>query len=829
MGNKSKHALLITTVGILMGGVTYPAIAQDSGARSLEEIVVVARKREESLNDVPVAISAFTSTALDARGINELGDVLDNTVGMVYNERDGNRSQTQPGVRGIKDFIGGGIPRVSTFVDGMPVAGQQATIQFVDVEGVEIYRGPQSAVFGRSVFAGAINYSYRDPSLDGYEGNVGFQAGQDGRQAINGYFSTSLIQDVLGVYVSAAFDSYDGPDSPVSTDGFELGTRDTDHYSIAFKYQPTDQLSMTLRYTDTTLDDGPAPDYNLTPFDPVNNPDGDPNYQQTPDQVANNGAPLYAGALNHLDNPVFARNFCADEGLPTQNCIIDPGFELERERLLFDLSYDFDNGHSLVFKAFDSEDFTFDIDDQDNSAATGMGVVNMAGEQMIEEEYYELIWTSPSENRLRYTLGYSSYETETGTRAFAVHPTASLTGVGIGGALGTLEVENTGIFGGIFYDVTDALTLSYEARQQSDDIEANDPDPTDNNVPEANSDTFLPRVAANYAVSDNLSIYAQYSRGAQPATINATAVSPVQRDIATGLGLIGFDDANSFLDGLIAVDEEILDSYEIGFKGTFLDGRLRLAGAIFMIETDGFVETQNVFFFPEGADPNDVLADLNQLGVDTGNTNLQGLVTADVRVRGGVNSGNVTSDGIELEATYLLGENWELSGQLTVLETEFDDTCTPSAAQFGLADGTLALPGGVELDCGDVSGNAFPFSPDVQLGLSAAYASEFSNGMGWFTRLDLRYEDEQFMDRHEIGFLPSTTKLNLRAGISTDNLRVEAYIENLTDEDTPLGAQYEPGRLEVTQATGLVGGSAVGLNVAAAYPREAGIKLSYSF
>ena len=427
---KPRKGLLAGCVALISGaGVPQGAVlAQDeaSASRMIEEVVVTARKREESLNDVPVAINAFNAEGLEAAGIDELGDVLDNTVGMVYNERDGNRSQTQPGVRGIKDFIGGGTPRVSTFVDGMPVAGQQATIQFVDVAGVEVYRGPQSAVFGRSVFAGAINYSYREPSLNESEGAVNVQFGEDGREALNARYTTPLVEDVLGLYVSAATDNYDGPGSPVSTDGVKLGTRETDHFSVALKFQPTDQLSMTLRYTDTELDDGPAPDYNLIPFDSVRNPGGDPNYQQTPEQAAVGGAPLYAGALSSIDNPIFARNFCADEGLESQNCILDPGFELERQRLSLDLSYDFDNGHSLAFKVFDSEDFTFDIDDQDNSAAPGAGVVNMASEISIDEQYAELIWTSPSDRRLRYTLGYSLYETETETRDFTRHPTCLL-------------------------------------------------------------------------------------------------------------------------------------------------------------------------------------------------------------------------------------------------------------------------------------------------------------------------------------------------------------------------------------------------------------------
>ena len=232
MGTSNNNGVLAAVLGFFVGaGGAQQVSAQDDGqaqARVLEEVVVTARKREESLIDVPVAISAFTEASILEAGIDEMGDVLDNTAGMVYNERDGNRSQAYPGVRGIKNFVGGGSARVSTFVDSMPVAGPQASIQFVDVAGVEVYRGPQSAVFGRSVFAGALNYILRQPSVDEQAGAINGQLGQDGRSLLSGWYSTPIVEDTVGFYVSASKDSYDGPGGVLSTDGYKMGNRDND-------------------------------------------------------------------------------------------------------------------------------------------------------------------------------------------------------------------------------------------------------------------------------------------------------------------------------------------------------------------------------------------------------------------------------------------------------------------------------------------------------------------------------------------------------------------------------------------------------------------------
>ncbi|CAN0178667.1 unnamed protein product, partial [Chrysoparadoxa australica] len=207
-------ALAITTPGVIFGG----AQAQDAGVVQEDEesvqgvVYVTARKREENLQDVPVAISAFGEAQLEEQAITELGDLLDASPGMVYNERDGNRSTGFPGVRGVKTFTSPAASqqRISSFIDGMPMVGPQATIPFVDIQGAEVYRGPQSAVFGRSVFAGAVNYTTRKPSLDIMEGGFNAQYGEDGRQAASAWITAPLIEDKLGVLLSGSADKYDG-------------------------------------------------------------------------------------------------------------------------------------------------------------------------------------------------------------------------------------------------------------------------------------------------------------------------------------------------------------------------------------------------------------------------------------------------------------------------------------------------------------------------------------------------------------------------------------------------------------------------------------------
>ena len=808
------------------------SIAQSSNTTSVnqDEVIVTARKRAESLLEVPVAITAFNAAELEAAAIVNLGDILDATPGAVYNERDGNRSSGVGGFRGVKTFasIDPTQQRTSTFIDGQPMIGPQATIQLVDVENVEVYRGPQSAVFGRSVFAGAINYTTRKPDLNEVRAGVNAEAGEDGVLGINGYYTMPIVEDKLSFLVSGAYDEYHGPGSPRSTDGFRLGERETKYVSGSLLWEPTDNLSLRARYSHTELDDGPAADFNLDPAGGLNE------FEQV-----DNFAPLLVGEVEVPDDLVFDRNFCVNEGDATQNCITDPGYELERDRFEFHADYEMDNGHSLSFQAFYSEDTTLDLDDQDNTGnAVGDGFVVLMGiDQEIEEKYAEVVWTSPDEGRLRYTLGASIYDYTFDGAEQTVHSSSALDGVGTAPNISNQDVENLGVFAGVFYDVTEKATLSLEGRYQRDDVSSIDPDPTDDNVPEAITNTFLPRVSLDYQFTDDLNVYGQVAKGVQPATVNVQAVATTQRAAAEALeGLVVNGEtiqnsATPFLDSVVAVDEEEIWSYELGFKGQFLDGDLKVNGAAFYMDWEGFSSTANLFFIPESTTgvftDGDVLAALEA----TGDPDLQGLGVTSLRVRGAANLGDIEIKGIELDAAYRLNDNWELQGALTLLDHEFKDACVPQGADFGLINSELPLTGGGSLPCTDVDGNPFLYTPDIQATGSATYTRPISDDWELFARGDVRFEDEQNVFFFDRGTLPSSTRLDARLGFNTDNLRIEGYVTNLTDDDTPTGGQYEPARNQVRDFRGGIGNPPqnTGINVAISRPRQFGFRLGYKY
>jgi iron complex outermembrane receptor protein len=153
---------------------TGPAFAQDSGQKgsaSLEEIVVTARRRSESLQEIPLSISAFTAQDIREAGFQDLGDIADQTAGIVYNSRSNQgfqgRVNSNVVIRGAQ--INSSLPHVQTtslFIDGIFSLGGINSMPLNDLERVEVIKGPQSAFFGRNTFAGAVNYITKTPSLD---------------------------------------------------------------------------------------------------------------------------------------------------------------------------------------------------------------------------------------------------------------------------------------------------------------------------------------------------------------------------------------------------------------------------------------------------------------------------------------------------------------------------------------------------------------------------------------------------------------------------------------------------------------------------------------
>ena len=155
-----------------------PSNAGTTVGLQLEEIVVTATKHEESLQDVAIAITAITADDIRARGLTQYADVLNSVPGVYY--EDGGPGDTAIRIRGISPGGGGTAPTVATYFGEIPMSaqgggnlGQHGTPRFVDIERVEVLRGPQGTVFGANALAGAIRVIPEAPDLQDLRGQPG--------------------------------------------------------------------------------------------------------------------------------------------------------------------------------------------------------------------------------------------------------------------------------------------------------------------------------------------------------------------------------------------------------------------------------------------------------------------------------------------------------------------------------------------------------------------------------------------------------------------------------------------------------------------------------
>lgn len=165
-----RTRLLATASGIVM--MALPAAAQQTAA--LEEIVVTAQRREQNIQDVPIAVSAFTDQALETKGVNDVSQLGNFTPNVTLDNNvpfGGSTSVLAAYIRGIgqNDFAFNFDPGVGVYVDGVYMARTVgANVDLLDVDRIEVLKGPQGTLFGRNTIGGAINIITRDPGDEFY-------------------------------------------------------------------------------------------------------------------------------------------------------------------------------------------------------------------------------------------------------------------------------------------------------------------------------------------------------------------------------------------------------------------------------------------------------------------------------------------------------------------------------------------------------------------------------------------------------------------------------------------------------------------------------------
>ncbi len=205
-GGAVAVALALPTLGGLPG----------TSQAQMQEIVVTTRKKAENLQEIPLAVTAVSAEEIERLGIASLGDVADLDPSVQFDTSFG-PADTRITIRGLSNTRG--RSNVAFLVDGIDVTTENLNAAgsgllanrrlLADVERIEVVKGPQSALYGRAAFAGAINYITRSPG-DTWEGKVGWDVGDFGARELSFAGGGPLVEDVLGLRVSGIVYESDG-------------------------------------------------------------------------------------------------------------------------------------------------------------------------------------------------------------------------------------------------------------------------------------------------------------------------------------------------------------------------------------------------------------------------------------------------------------------------------------------------------------------------------------------------------------------------------------------------------------------------------------------
>ncbi len=492
-----RHALLPALLAVAMlPGVSLEAAAQ---TLALEEIVVTARKRDENLQDVPLAITAFSSEELRNRGVSNLFEAVDFIPNLVLEPRAIGNDE-RPVIRGMQgpEFFGLS-PAVSYFVDGVALVAPFGNLPLGNVERVEIIRGPQSALFGRSTFSGAINYITKRPS-DALEGDIALDGGSDGKFEAQGNISGPIIEDRMSFRLGAQYKTFDGEERWTNAySGEKYGSKENVALSGALFLDASENLEVDLRVTWSDDDNGPgaygqfAPDYKRD-FVALN-----------PDDPGADAAGWVSGELDADDLAINVR----DDGYADYG---GPGFDQETWLTSLRLTYDL-GGYEIISVTGYNDLFW---EQRDNQSRTPVSIFEFFGgpnapqavdQYSTESIDQEIKIASPQQDAFSWLLGGTYRRDErTANR--------------LQGALQTNfptfdQVRNWGVFGSASYDFMERYTLNVEWRYQEDRIREEDQGAT----PEAFSEkftAFLPRIILEYAPRDDLLLYVMFAEGYRP-------------------------------------------------------------------------------------------------------------------------------------------------------------------------------------------------------------------------------------------------------------------------------------------------------------------------
>ncbi len=592
------------------------AAAQETNANdevSIEEVIVTATRRSTSLAVTPLAVSALTAEMLQRANVSSMSDLAAEVTGLnIVNQGGG---LTRPVIRGLQ---GVGDAQVGVYLDNTPITGSPGTansagrfgpeMEPVDMERVEVLRGPQGTLYGGSAMGGAIRYVTNKPDLSRFSGR--FEAGVSSYESSMGYdgnvvLNVPLAQDKLALRFVGYQRDEDGYIDNVVTGATDVNDMETRGGRLALGWTPSDAVEILATYYYEDFNAG-------------------------------------ARAIVHTDLP----------DLQTRN----PGPDgIDDETSIFNISATFETSWSDITYSFSKYErdllyrYTIALDPF-GAAPPNFGGTLLTQPQDVDTNIHELRFVSNQDSQWNWTVGAFYSERDAfgesdlyylDTSGLLIFPDGSPGAMedDISSLLFRRNVDQTqtekAIYGEVSYDFTDRTTLTFGTRVFSfDNRDGGQPialfgGPFPGNPPfvEASTDHDgeVFKLHLSHSILDDSVIYASWTQGYRAGGVNVELITS------------GFDP----LDTPLTFAPDKVDNFEIGFRGALRDGRMTVAAAAFYLDwTDMFVNQER--------------------------TDLPGLGNIEFRA----NAGEAEITGLEFEIEALVGEDLKLSAGTTILSGE---------------------------------------------------------------------------------------------------------------------------------------------------------------
>jgi outer membrane receptor protein involved in Fe transport len=772
----------------------------------IEEIVVTTRKRAESLQEVPIVVQAFTSDTIERKGLADLKDVVKYTAGVQFDE--GFSAQdTRVVIRGLSPTRG--RPNVAFLMDDVDIsseaintAGSSLLInpRLFDIERIEIVKGPHSALYGRSAFAGAINYITKKPG-DEFEGNVAFDAATygdfEGRAGISG----PVVDGILNMGLNVAGWSQDGFYNNSITGG-NLGGGEGAGAAVSALMRPTDELKVTARV-----------EYSSDHYDP----------QARTHIGANRLAPLPAVVFQTnpsgvtgpaLANPRLAAGYFINDGsagsvssralVPTVSPDPRTGKDysgnqrqLFRTTLRLDYETEFATLSSISHygtgrvRQFEDAQRQGDFNNLTISAETNF----KTNTRLMSQEFRA---AGETDGPFTWIVGglWWNEEVSQNNKSFTCFvPTGQACGP-VTRQVGTTRPAADEIYGRdtlhysayalAEYDITDEWGVAFEVRHtwekegllapatvskgvgcaspfralQADGVTLrcsgspgtqNAPFvPTFNNTVAAgfnavtNSSFWAPRFSTDYKFSDEALVYASVAKGIKPGGVSTVSGGASGIDVA----------ANSY-------DPEKLWVYEVGTKTTWMDGSLQFNLSGYYQDFSGKQVS-------------------TQILLSTGSTGSRILNASSARVW-----------GFDLETGVAINDNLSISGGYTWLDAKYNEFAIQNNSLGTIANVGSCTP--VQLNTTppsytcllDRTGNKLEDTPTHSLQISPNWTAPLSGDVNYFLEATVQYTSKRFESDDNNFFFPSYWNTDVRVGLMNEDAgwEVVGYVNNLFDDD----------------------------------------------